>query len=75
MQLNYAALTYPVVTVHQMTKLDTQTAQRLHSLGIQPGSQLTVVRKYPFHGPVIITVDQQKIGIRYAVFQALLGGQ
>jgi ferrous iron transport protein A len=33
------------------------------------------LREYPFHGPVIVEFDQQKIGIRYVVFQSLLGGQ
>ncbi|MGO2299797.1 FeoA family protein [Paucilactobacillus nenjiangensis] len=74
MQLNYVEPSHPTVIVHQMTQLDNSTASRLHNLGIRPGSELTVLRKYPFHGPVIIEFDAQRIGIRYTVFTALLGG-
>nr|WP_268890129.1 FeoA family protein [Levilactobacillus lanxiensis] len=74
MQLRYSESAYPIVTVEQMATLDGQTAHRLHNLGIHPGSQLTVLRQYPFHGPVIVEFDQQKVGIRYVVFEALLGG-
>lgn len=74
MQLRYSESAYPIVTVQQMRQLDGQTAHRLQNLGIHPGSQLTVLREYPFHGPVIVEFDQQKIGIRYVVFQSLLGG-
>ncbi|WP_420806515.1 FeoA family protein [Secundilactobacillus odoratitofui] len=61
-------------TIHQFNGLDDSTTQRLHSLGLQTGSVLTTVRFYPFHGPVIIQVDQQRIGIRYQVFRQLIGG-
>ena len=53
--------------IQQFTGLDNQTVQRLHS-------PLAVVRYYPFHGPVIVQIDQQRIGIRYTVFQTLIGG-
>lgn len=74
MQLRYSESAYPNVTVQEMSHLDGQTAHRLHNLGIHPGSQLAVLRQYPFHGPVIVEFDQQKIGIRYTVFHSLLGG-
>jgi len=74
MQLRYSESAYPIVTVEQMATLDGQTAHRLHTLGIHPGSQLTVLRQYPFHGPVIVEFDQHKVGIRYVVFEDLLGG-
>lgn len=61
--------------IQQFTGLDEQTVQRLHSLGLHVGSQLVPVRYYPFHGPVIIQIDQQCIGIRYTVFQTLIGGK
>jgi Fe2+ transport system protein FeoA len=60
--------------IKQFNGLDDATTQRLHSLGLQVGSDVTAVRFYPFHGPVIIQVDQQKIGIRYRVFKQLTGG-
>ncbi|WP_225422969.1 FeoA family protein [Companilactobacillus jidongensis] len=56
-------------------QLDTQTAQRLHSLGIHDGSLMSVVRFFPMHGPVIVEIEQQQIGIRYKVFKLLCGGQ
>ncbi|GAX01711.1 FeoA family protein [Secundilactobacillus silagei] len=60
--------------IKKFNGLDDATTQRLHSLGLQVGSDVTAVRFYPFHGPVIIQVDHQKIGIRYRVFQQLTGG-
>ena len=60
--------------IQQFTGLDNQTVQRLHSLGLHVGSPLAVVRYYPFHGPVIVQIDQHRIGIRYTVFQTLIGG-
>lgn len=75
MQLRYSESAYPNVIVRQMSQLDGQTAHRLQNLGIHTGSQLAVLRQYPFHGPVIVEFDQQKIGIRYVVFQSLVGGQ
>lgn len=62
------------LTIHSFQQLDPLTVRRLERLGIRPGSQLTVIRQYPFHGPVILQVDQQQIALRYPVFQALIGG-
>ncbi|WP_203648798.1 FeoA family protein [Secundilactobacillus yichangensis] len=61
--------------IKQFNGLDDATVQRLHSLGLQVGSDVMAVRFYPFHGPVIIQVDHQKIGIRYRVFKKLTGGE
>jgi len=74
--LSQTAITPTTAPLHieQFTGLDEQTVQRLHSLGLTVGSTLVPVRFYPFHGPVIINVNQQQIGIRYAVFQTLIGG-
>lgn len=58
-----------------LEQLDSQTAQRLHSLGIHNGSEMSVVRFFPMHGPVIVEIEQQQIGIRYKVFKLLCGGQ
>lgn len=60
--------------IQQFTGLDDSTVQRLHSLGLQTGSPFWAVRFYPFHGPVIIQADDQRIGIRYTVFHTLIGG-
>ncbi|MFC6322349.1 FeoA family protein [Companilactobacillus baiquanensis] len=60
--------------VKDLDYLDDQTKQRLHSLGIHVGSQMTIMRFLPFHGPVIVEIDHQKIGLRYAVFKLLMGG-
>lgn len=61
--------------ISQFQGLDPATTQRLHSLGLQIGSRVQPIRFYPFHGPVIVSVDHQQIGIRYSVFQTLIGGQ
>ena len=72
--LSQSVTTTSQLHIQQFTGLDTQTTQQLHSLGLHVGSPLAVVRHYPFHGPVIVQIDQQRIGIRYAVFQTLIGG-
>lgn len=74
MQLQIQNVAHCVYTVQSMTMLDTKTTQRLHSLGIQIGSQLQVLQTYPFHGPVIIQIDDQKIALREAIFKILIGG-
>ncbi len=59
------------LTVHCMDHLEKRISSQLHRLGIEPGTVLTVVRRYPFHGPVIIEFDGQRIGVRDAVLQTL----
>ncbi|QFR67095.1 FeoA family protein [Furfurilactobacillus rossiae] len=59
------------LTVHCMDHLEKGISRQLHRLGIKPGTVLTVVRRYPFHGPVIIEFDDQRIGVRDAVLQTL----
>lgn len=60
--------------VQPLDGLDALTVQRLNRLGIRPGSDLTVIRRYPFHGPVIIQIDQQRLALRDPIFQTLIGG-
>ena len=60
--------------VQSLAGFDDLMVRRLHRLGIRSGSRLTVVRQYPFHGPVVIQVDQQRVALRYPVFQTLIGG-
>lgn len=67
----YITKTYQV---KDLDYLDSQTEQRLHSLGIHVVSQMTIVRFLPFHGPVIVEIDHQRIGLRYKVFKLLMGG-
>ncbi|WP_390894170.1 FeoA family protein [Levilactobacillus namurensis] len=74
MQLLSQQTASPHFEVRSLSGLDDLMVRRLHRLGIRSGSRLTVVRQYPFHGPIIIQVDQQRIALRYAIFQALIGG-
>lgn len=60
-------------TIHSLTKLNQDTVVRLHELGLQDGSVIKVIRKYPFHGPVIIENNRQRIGIRFNVFKTITG--
>lgn len=60
-------------TLHALTKLNEGTVMRLHCLGLHKGSTIKVIRFYPFHGPVIIENNRQRIGIRYKVFETLIG--
>lgn len=56
-------------------ELSKATASRLRCLGLHQGKTFTEIRRYPFHGPVIIECDHQRIGIRYKVFDLLTGGK
>ncbi|WP_076461667.1 FeoA family protein [Limosilactobacillus caccae] len=49
------------------------TAARLHDMGLCEGCPIKVIQRYPFHGPVIIENDHQRIGLRYQVFAQLTG--
>lgn len=60
-------------TLHSLTKLNAGTVMRLHNLGLHDGSVIKVIRKYPFHGPVIIENNRQRIGIRFNVFKTITG--
>ncbi|MCC4478700.1 ferrous iron transport protein A [Limosilactobacillus reuteri] len=61
--------------LHSFDCLNTATAARLHDMGLCEGCPIKVVQKYPFHGPVIIENDQQRIGLRYTVFTMLTGAE
>ncbi|CAJ1230062.1 FeoA family protein [Levilactobacillus zymae] len=61
-------------TVRTMDQIDELTTRQLHNLGIQTGSLINVVRFYPFHGPVVIQVDQQRLALRYRIYRQLVGG-
>lgn len=74
MQLIFETDKQKYFDISNIDLLDSQTEQRLHSLGIHNGSKLSVVRFFPFHGPVIVSVDHQRIGIRYEVFKLITGG-
>ncbi|MBF0601243.1 FeoA family protein [Limosilactobacillus oris] len=51
--------------------LNRPTASRLHNMGLCEGCPIKVIQRYPFHGPVIIENNHQRIGIRYRDFAAL----
>lgn len=55
--------------------LNKPTACRLHNMGLCEGCPIKVIRYYPFHGPVIIENNRQRIGIRYRDFAALTGAE
>ncbi|MCT2870738.1 FeoA family protein [Limosilactobacillus fermentum] len=54
--------------------LNEATQERLHNLGLYEGKDVALIQRYPFHGPVIIESDRQRIGLRYRVFCQLTGG-
>ena len=51
--------------------LSRPTASRLHNMGLCEGCPIKVIQRYPFHGPIIIENNHQRIGIRYRDFAAL----
>lgn len=61
--------------IHNFQALNKATAARLRCLGLHTGKKFSEIRRYPFHGPVIIECDHQRIGIRYKVFDLLTGGK
>lgn len=75
MQLKLPHCAACVYQVCCLEGIDETTVQRLQNLGLQLGSRLTPVRFYPFHGPVIIEIEHQRIGVRYDVFLTLTGGK
>lgn len=60
--------------LHSFEGVNKATATRLHNLGLCAGCPIKVVQRYPFHGPVIIEADHQRIGLRYQVFVRLAEG-
>lgn len=60
-------------TLNSFNCLNKPTANRLHNMGLCEGCPIKVIQRYPFHGPVIIENNHQRIGIRYRDFAALTG--
>ncbi|WP_283587444.1 FeoA family protein [Limosilactobacillus viscerum] len=60
-------------TLNSFNCLNKPTASRLHNMGLCEGCPIKVIQRYPFHGPVIIENNHQRIGIRYRDFAALTG--
>ena len=57
--------------LHSFAGINQPTVTRLHNLGLCEGCPIKVVQRYPFHGPVIIESNHQRIGLRYHVFVCL----
>nr|SFZ88882.1 hypothetical protein LREN565_1995 [Loigolactobacillus rennini] len=57
--------------VNNLQTLDVKTQHRLKDLGLTRGKKVTIIRRYPLHGPVIISFDHQKIGLRWDLIQSL----
>lgn len=60
-------------TLHHFDKVDKETFTRLHNLGLYDGENIRLIQRYPFHGPVIIENNHQRIALRYHVFATLTG--
>lgn len=60
--------------LHSFAGINKPTAIRLHDLGLCEGCPIKVIQRYPFHGPVIIEANHQRIGLRYQVFACLAEG-
>ncbi|MDO4855986.1 MAG: FeoA family protein [Limosilactobacillus gorillae] len=61
-------------TLSHFDRLNEATQERLHNLGLYEGITVALIQRYPFHGPVIIENEHQRIGLRYRVFTQLTGG-
>ena len=60
-------------TLHHFDKVDKETFTRLHNLGLYDGENIRLIQRQPFHGPVIIENNHQRIALRYHVFATLTG--
>lgn len=60
--------------IHGLTDLDATAQHRLRDLGLTTGKQVKIVRRYPFNGPIILSFDDQKVGLRKALVRRLRGG-
>ena len=60
-------------TLHHFNQIERATLTRLHNLGLYDGEVVTLIQRYPFHGPVIIENDHPRIALRYKVFATLAG--
>lgn len=60
-------------TLHHFDKVNKETFTRLHNLGLYDGETIRLIQRYPFHGPVIIENNHQRIALRYQVFATLTG--
>ncbi|ANK60757.1 MULTISPECIES: FeoA family protein [Loigolactobacillus] len=60
--------------IHDLTALDEKTQHRLRDLGLTLGKKVKIIRRYPFNGPIIITFDQQRVGLRRQLVAQLKGG-
>ncbi|MGZ7884194.1 FeoA family protein [Limosilactobacillus ingluviei] len=60
-----------LITLHHFDQLEQPVSARLHSLGLTEGSKILLLQRYPFHGPVIIESNHQRIALRYRIFSIL----
>ncbi|MFD0896761.1 FeoA family protein [Loigolactobacillus binensis] len=61
--------------VTNLQLLDAKTQHRLKDLGLIDGKEVTIIQRYPFHGPVIIAFDHQQVGLRSKLVSCLQGEQ
>ena len=64
-------LAYQRFTLHHFDRVEPVTLTRLHNLGLHDGVTVTLIQRYPFHGPVIIENSHQRIALRHQVFTTL----
>lgn len=57
--------------ISHIDRLSIPIARRLHDLGLHNGVAVRIVRQFPFHGPVVIEYQRQRIGLRYPLFATI----
>ncbi|MFD1318934.1 FeoA family protein [Loigolactobacillus zhaoyuanensis] len=61
--------------INNLQLLDAKTQHRLKDLGLIYGKTVTIIRRYPFNGPVVIAFDHQQVGLRSELVRCLQGEQ
>lgn len=57
--------------IKHIDRLAIPIARRLHDLGLHNGVDVRIVRQFPFHGPVVIEYQRQRIVLRYPLFATI----
>lgn len=61
----------PAIRLSGLRDLDADIARRLNDLGFRAGSSVTVLRRAPFGGPVIVRIADYEIALRRTEARAI----
>ena len=74
-RLNYQSLADvapgQTITIKRVSDWDSEQLHYLQELGLVPGTQVTVIDKAPFNGPLTLQLDQKTIAIAQNIAQEI----